>query len=218
MSTKVKTYLLKPTERIPNSPYPLLHYPGYFDADAGIAQAAFDTFNSNGWQTQWIYRYGHTQAAHYHSTAHECMAVLSGHAIIRFGVADISPDLEENTEGLQHETGGVEVHVSAGDVFVIPAGVSHKTYGTEPKAEFALLSRGDGSSIEDANPRESVASTRLDGFTMLGAYPTGSHWDFQTNGTEQKALWGRVWGIARPPSDPLLGDSAEGLCGLWQDS
>ncbi|KAK3092216.1 hypothetical protein LTR53_019624, partial [Teratosphaeriaceae sp. CCFEE 6253] len=120
---EVKAYPLPPTALIPNSPYPLLHYPGLLAAKADCnAAKVYDLMTSNGWDFQWIYRYGPTQASHYHSTAHECMAVLSGSATIRFGVADTSNDMEASTFGDAHEAGGVEVHAEKGDVFLIPAG------------------------------------------------------------------------------------------------
>lgn len=216
MADKVKVYHLDPTERIPNSPHALLHYPGVFDP-AGPATQAFDSFRENGWQTQWIFRYGNSQASHYHSKSHECMAVLNGQASIRFGVADISPDLEENTYGSSYEAGGVTVHVTAGDVLVIPAGVSHKTYDTVPRGEFKLLTPGDGSGIEADDTRAAVASIEFDGFTMIGAYPTGCEWDFQTDGTADRSTWSAIWGVPRPAKDPCFGESVEGLCGLWQD-
>jgi uncharacterized protein YjlB len=51
---------------------------------------------------------------HYHSTAHEVLAVCSGRARILFGG--------------EH---GIEQTVSAGDVIVIPAGVAHKKLSSE---------------------------------------------------------------------------------------
>lgn len=211
---KVKIYNLKPTTRIPNSHLPLIHYPGYFGAvDAG---KVFDTFEHNGWTVQWINRYASSQPSHYHSTAHECMAILSGQAVIRFGVADTSSDLEENTYGNAFESGGVEVHVTAGDVFVIPAGVAHKTYDTNPKADFSLLTPGKGSGVEADDRRAAVSSVKLSGFTMLGAYPEDTFWDFKTGSPAERSAWNGIWAIARPEQDPVLGKSPEGICGLWQ--
>lgn len=213
---KVKSYHLKATARIPNSHLPLLHYPGFWAPAKVDAGKVYDEFEHNGWEVQWIYRYGSTQPSHYHSTAHECMAVLSGQATIRFGAADISSDLEDNTYGTGFEDGGVEVHVTAGDVFVIPAGVAHKTFNTTPAADFSLLTPGQGSGIEAEDQRQAVAGIVLDGFTMLGAYPTGSKWDFQTGVEAQQPTWSNVWSTPLPKKDPVVGTSSEGLCGLWQ--
>ncbi|EMC91179.1 hypothetical protein BAUCODRAFT_317593 [Baudoinia panamericana UAMH 10762] len=212
----VKTYRLQPTALIPNSQYPLLHYPGLL-ADKTDCNAAkvYDLFTSNGWDLQWIYRYGPTQTSHYHSSAHECMAVLSGSATIRFGVADTSDDLEASTHGAAHEQGGVEVFATAGDVFVIPAGVSHKTFDTTPPAKFKLLTPGDGHGIASDNVRQRLAEVELSGFTMIGAYPRGGVWDFCSGGEHAQAMQ-EVWAVPKPAADPVLGSVNEGLCGLWQ--
>ncbi|KAK5110833.1 hypothetical protein LTR62_005544 [Meristemomyces frigidus] len=214
---QVKSYKLNPTPLIPNSPYPLLHYPGLL-ADKADRNAAkvYDLLTANGWTPQWIYRYGSTQTSHYHSHAHECMAVLTGHATIRFGVADTSDDLEASTNGSSHEDGGVEVEARAGDVFLIPAGVSHKTHHTLPAADFKLLTPGDGHHIDAENPRQALSEIELDGFTMLGAYPAGSAWDSCSGGEHAGKLEREsVWSVPKPQLDPVLGDAEEGTRRLW---
>ena len=95
---ELKKYYLPPTGLVPNSPLPVLHYRCVFHSKELLMEFN-ELCSQNGWQIQWIYRYGETQSAHYHSAAHECMAVLSGTAIIRFGVAD----LEEITGNGSHE-------------------------------------------------------------------------------------------------------------------
>lgn len=212
----VKKYQLPPTRLIPNSPYPLLHYPGLLaDNDNCNAVKVYDTFASNGWEMQWIFRYGQSQASHYHSQAHECMAVLTGSARIRFGVADTSSDLEASTHGSAKEDGGVEVDAHVGDVFVIPAGVSHKTLNTTPLGDFELLTPGDGHHIAAADARQALADIKLSGFAMMGAYPHGAVWDFATGG-EEGIAFERVWAVAKPGNDPVLGKDEDGLCGQWK--
>lgn len=98
------------------------------------------------------------------------MAVLSGTAKIRFGAADTFPDMHENTHGSAWEAGGIVLQAEAGDVFVIPAGVAHKTHDTKPEAEIALLSPGRRHGIEAEDPAEALSKIRLEGFTMMGAY------------------------------------------------
>lgn len=214
---EVKTYKLPPTKLIPNSPYPLLHYPGLLRAELGYHPADIhELFLSNGWQTQWIFRYGSTQESHYHSAAHETMVVLSGKATIRFGVGDTVSDMEENTHGEGKEAGGIEVSASAGDVFVVPAGVAHKTFDTSPSNSFRLLTPGEGHEIASQDIRRTLASIELSGFTMIGAYPEGSRWDFAT-GTTDHSQFERTWTVAKPLKDPVLGSVLEGLCGLWRD-
>ncbi|CAK4016641.1 hypothetical protein MYCFIDRAFT_211406 [Lecanosticta acicola] len=213
---QVKSYNLPPTTLIPNSPYPLLHYPGLLKEVGCNPANVYDLFEKNDWQIHWIFRYGPTQQSHYHSLAHECMTVLTGTATIRFGVADTSDDLEASTHGSAKEDGGVEIHAQAGDVFVIPAGVAHKTYDTTP-AEFALLTPGKGHGLQTPNPKKALSEIKLSGFTMMGAYPRGSNWDFAV-GTKDAGHFKRVWSVSKPAHDPVVGDSSEGLRGLWEPS
>lgn len=213
---EVKKYHLPPTALIPNSPYPLLHYRGVLDVKTNCTpEQVYDLFLSNGWQTQWIFRYGSTQSSHYHSQTHECMAVLSGTATIRFGVADTDADMEKNTHGSGREEGGVELHAEAGDVFILPAGLAHKTFDTTP-AEFKLLTPGDGHSVAAEDVRQTLADIKLSGFTMIGAYPFNSGtWNFAMGG-EDEGEYDKVWAVAKPEKDPALGVSEEGICGQWK--
>ena len=102
------------------------------------------------------------------------MAVLSGTATIRWGVADLTDDLEKSTWGGEFEAGGVEIQAQAGDVFVIPAGVSHKTHNASPGGSLELLSPGKGRGIEatNGNVKEALKKIELAGFTMMGAFGT----------------------------------------------
>jgi len=213
---EVKKYHLPPTELIPNSPYPLLHYTGLRGlAPNGKATEYYDIFEKNGWKIQWIYRYGPTQRSHYHSGVHECMAILSGTATIRFGVADTTPDMEENTNGSGREEGGIEIEAHAGDVFLLPAGMAHKTYNTKPQAEVTILTPGDGHHIASPDAREALDNVKLSGFTMIGAYPEkGAAWD-SLKGGEDVTDFEKTWAVEKPEADPVLGKSADGLCGLW---
>ena len=142
------------------------------------------------------------------------MAVLSGTATIRFGVADTSDDMKDNTYGSAKEDGGVEVQAKAGDVFIIPAGVSHKTYDTLPAAEFALLTPGGGHGMPVPDPGATLGKIQLDGFTMIGAYPKGSAWDFMEGG-ENSGKYDEVWAVPRPERDPVMGDKG-GLNDVWK--
>lgn len=219
---QVRKYHLPPTALMPNSPHPLLHYPGFFDASkGGKVTTAYNTLHSNGWEVQWIFRYGQTQRSHYHSHAHECMAVLSGKATIRFGVADTSDNMEENTYGQAREEGGIELEANAGDVFILPAGTAHKTYDAKPETGFTLLTPGDGHRVgngEDIRGALEETESRITGFTMIGAYPKDSgRWDFQLGG-EDTGAFDDIWRVPIPECDPVMGKSQEGLRGLWQSS
>lgn len=213
---EVRKYQLPPTKLIPNSPRPLLHYPGFLSNKEEITAAkVHDLYSNNGWQTQWIFRYGPTQTSHYHSQAHECMTVLTGEATIRFGVADTSDDLDESTHGSGQENGGIELHAKAGDVFVLPAGTAHKTFDTTP-GTFALLTPGDGHGIAAEDARQALSNIELTGFTMIGSYPrNGGGWDFAKGG-ENEGEYEKVWAVPMPEHDPVMGDAQDGLLQTWQ--
>lgn len=149
------------------------------------------------------------------------MVVLSGTATIRFGVADTSSDMHDNTHGTAIEHGGIEVEAKAGDVFVVPAGVAHKTFNARPTAEFALLSSGDGHRVApppsgQGQARDALDGVKLSGFTMLGAYPEGSEWDSLMGGEKEMQECESVWAVPIPLRDPVLGVDERGLVGLWK--
>jgi len=145
------------------------------------------------------------------------MAVLSGTATIRFGVADTSLDMDDNTYGPARENGGIEIEAQAGDIFILPAGTAHKTYNTKPKADFTLLSPGDGHHISSPDARAALDNVQLSGFTMIGAYPEGaSFWDSLKGGEKTPEDFETVWSVPKPARDPVLGLSEDGLVGQWQ--
>lgn len=222
---EVKRYNLPPTALIPNSPNPVLHYPGLLsrecqDSPSAAALRFHELFAGNGWQTQWVNRYGPTQPSHYHSRAHEAMAVLTGTARIRFGVADTaSAAAVAGADGgvaEGREPGGVEVAARVGDVFVLPAGVAHKTYDAAPRTEPQLLTPGDGHGFGGRDATSALAGLELSGFTMIGAYPAdGSEWNWAFGGDDVGSFQ-KVWEVKKPEMDPVLGDSSDGLCGIWE--
>ncbi|CRL25516.1 Cupin, RmlC-type [Penicillium camemberti] len=217
MAVEVRQYHLLPTSLIPNSPRPLLHYKNVLSKNIDSSHCdpaeVWDMFTKNEWRVNWIFRYSDTQLSHYHSNAHECMAVLSGTASIRFGVADTSADMHENTYDSAWEEGGLVLEAEAGDVFIIPAGVAHKTHNTFPKADFALLSPGKGHGIEADDPKKALSEIKLDGFTMMGAY-SGGDWDFIATGGNFE----RVWAVPKPKYDPVFGSHEMGLAKRWHGS
>lgn len=228
---QVRTYALPPTPLIPNSPHHLIHYPGLLlpllsRPDFSPAHL-YDLYRSNGWESQWVSRYGPTQLAHYHSAAHECMTVLSGQgATLRFGVADLpSPegdddDDDAHTHGGAHEHGAVYVEAQRGDVFILPAGVAHKTFDPRPEPKepaFFQCKDEEGRVVRD----EGRARAFFEGvevgeaFQMMGSYPVGGEWDFAVGG-EHEGREGEVWSVPVPERDPVLGLDERGLVGLWK--
>ncbi len=109
---ELKTYLLKDDGAIPNNEQlPLLVYSGVLELpDKNPAAACEAVFQANNWGSSW--RNGIYSFHHYHSTAHEVLAIARGQARVQFG----------------GETGPV-VEVQTGDVVIIPAGVGHKNLG-----------------------------------------------------------------------------------------
>jgi uncharacterized protein YjlB len=237
MAIKVHKHTLPPTPLIPNSPYPLLHYPGLVrdlvSSPTFQTPQIFDLFARNGWQTQWIARYGPDIQSHYHSTTHECMAVISGQgATIRFGVAD-APDWKIDETGKRRlgdriggEEGGVDIEAELGDVFIIPSGVSHKTFAPQPPTKILAfhqpedMERGVANQYVDDESekrhREFFASVPVEGnFMMMGAYPYGGVWDFAIGG-EHDGRENQVWDVPVPKADPVLGSSGEGVHEFWK--
>jgi uncharacterized protein YjlB len=110
---EVKSFLLADDGRIPNNPrLPLLLYVGALQLIGGGPAAVCERiFALNQWGGSW--RNGIYSFHHYHSTAHEVLAIASGTARVHFG----------------GESGPI-VEVKPGDVVIIPAGVGHKNLGS----------------------------------------------------------------------------------------
>lgn len=238
MTVKARTYNLPPTPLIPNSPLPLIHYPGLVKdlVTSATFQTSdiFDLFAQNGWQSQWIASYGPDIQSHYHSTTHECMAVISGEgATIRFGVAD-SVGWKHDETGQRAlgdrgtgEEGGLELTPGLGDVFIIPAGVSHKTFAPQPPTKDLTFHQPEdikgGLAAKNQDPdsearhREFFSKVPVEGnFMMMGAYPYGGVWDFAVGG-EFEGREDKVWNVSKPEKDPVLGFSQDGLAALWSN-
>ena len=167
--TRVSCHVLAGDKVFPNNAKcPLLVYPQAL-APAGPDPAALfeKRFTKNHWPAAW--RNGVYGFHHYHSAAHEVLGVFSGSARVRFG--------GEN---------GVVLEVKAGDVVVIPAGVSHKNLGASRD------------------------------FGVVGAYPKGQRWDMQYGKPgERPAADARIARVDMPAADPVLGETGP-LVSLWR--
>jgi uncharacterized protein YjlB len=98
---------------IPNSKFPLLLYRNAFTARENDGAAWLEQyFAAHNWTNSW--RNGVYPFHHYHSTSHEVLGVYSGSALLHLGGEK-----------------GRKVKVRAGDIIVIPAGVGHKSLGSE---------------------------------------------------------------------------------------
>jgi uncharacterized protein YjlB len=104
----VVSVVLEESEHIPNSRLPLLFYEQAFKLPAHEQAALIErVFARHAWGDSW--RNGIYSYHHYHSTAHEVLAVFSGSGTVQFG----------GERGVQRE-------LQMGDVVIIPAGVAHK--------------------------------------------------------------------------------------------
>jgi uncharacterized protein YjlB len=104
----VQSFHLAETPEFPNNFLPLLYYRSTWNLpEKGAADEIEDHLKFNYWGNCW--RDGVYDYHHYHSTAHELLAVYEGSALLLFGGDD-----------------GVKITASVGDVILIPAGVAHK--------------------------------------------------------------------------------------------
>jgi uncharacterized protein YjlB len=92
---------------IPNSGLPALIYHQVLKLrGAETASHWEEIFQAHTWENVW--RNGIYSYHHYHSTAHEVLAVYSGNALVRLGGES-----------------GEDFAVKSGDVLILPAGVGH---------------------------------------------------------------------------------------------
>ena len=129
---------------IPNSALPVLVYRGL--QVAGDPAGAERVFAANNWRGAW--RNGIYSFHHFHSTAHEVLAIVAGRASVRLG-----------------GPGGETLEVSRGDVLVLPAGTGHCNEGSSadllvvgayPEGMSRDLRRGDPAEYDEA--RANIAS------------------------------------------------------------
>ena len=111
-----QTHRFPPSRGVPNNPdLPVLIYSAALPADAGAIERHID---ANGWECRW--RDGVFDFHHFHSTAHETLAIARGSARLQLGGAD-----------------GEVFEVAPGDVLVLPAWTGHKRL--EASANFLVI-------------------------------------------------------------------------------
>jgi uncharacterized protein YjlB len=114
-------------------------------------------FLKNGWPPAW--RNGLYDMHHYHSTAHEALGIYEGCVEVCFG-----------------GPGGIVQTATAGDVIIIPAGISHK------------------------NMKQS------ENFKVVGAYPKGQPWNMKYGRQgERPQVDVEIQQVALPQRDPVYG-------------
>jgi uncharacterized protein YjlB len=108
-------YLISDNGIFPNSHLPVILYKSVFELPLlNPGRFIITALKNNLWENSWkngVYNYNH-----YHSTAHEVLAVYKGKTKLLLG--------GEN---------GLVVEIETGDVLVIPAGVAHKNITPENK-------------------------------------------------------------------------------------
>lgn len=155
----IEQHWSRPKGMLPNSRFPLLvHRNGV----AGGGEAAvLARFRANGWLNNWRYP-GIYDYPHFHSTTHECLGVATGWMEVDMFGQD-----------------GLRLRVEAGDVIVLPAGVSHAMVG------------------------------HSDDVLMVGGYPEGRDWDNVQESLLTEALHReaakRIMMLPIPARDPVTG-------------
>lgn len=150
----------KPKGFLPNSRFPLLVHRDAVPGGGEDAVAA--RLRENGWLNNWRYPGIYTYH-HFHSTTHECLGCARGWMeIVVFG------------------EGGPTVRVEAGDIVVMPAGVSHCMTGNSQDIQ------------------------------MVGGYPGGRDWDNvqQARLTQEtfRQAAKRIMMVPIPDRDPATGE------------
>jgi uncharacterized protein YjlB len=141
-----EVFWLEESGKVPNNPQlPVIVVSDAFEA--GSAEAAEAMFARHGWPPAWrdgIYPY-----PHFHTTAHEALAVARGEVTVLLG-----------------GEGGARRHLSAGDAVVLPAGVAHQrlhssedllVVGAYPPGQKPDEIRPDGSRVDIKAAREAIA-------------------------------------------------------------
>lgn len=105
---------------VPNHPsLPVLLYRGVFDGqDSERAEMIESRFSTHQWQGLW--RDGVFSYQHYHSQAHEVLAIAKGHARLLIGGSN-----------------GSILDVSGGDCLILPVGTGHMRL--EATADFLVI-------------------------------------------------------------------------------
>ena len=164
----VSSHLLAENGRFPNNAaLPLLIVPDAFAENRVTPEGFEQLFTAHRWPAAW--RNGLYDFHHYHSTAHEALGIYSGWVEACFG-----------------GPGGLVITAEAGDVIIIPAGVSHCNVAQSPD------------------------------FKVVGAYPQHQVWDMKYGRDgERPGVDQVIAGVALPDEDPVYGREGP-LRTLWR--
>ena len=165
----IKTIIIAAEGTFPNNEtLPLVLMQQVFDPTSrNMVRTIEEKIHENGWGGSW--RNGIYSFHHYHSTAHEVLGLYAGNVKVRFG----GPD-------------GQAVQAEAGDVIIIPAGVSHKN-------------------LEQSSD-----------FHCVGAYPAGQFPDMRYGKSgERPDVDKNISSVPLPEMDPVFGKNGP-LTEIWQ--
>jgi len=170
MPSDPETLSFPPNGRVPNSRFPLLVHRGAISPGEDAEGALEAMFRGNGWLNNWRYP-GIYDYAHFHSTTHEVLGVARGQMTLQLGGA-----------------GRPDVEFSAGDVIVMPAGVSHSMVANS----------------------EDIA--------VVGGYPDGRDWDLMRDDRmtdeERHDAIKRIMSLPIPDRDPVTGTALQ----AWRET
>ena len=116
IGVRIETLEFGPGTWVPNSRLPVVLVRGALDGPADDKEV-HALYRANGWGGTWTWTV--YDFHHYHSTAHEALAVATGQATLMLG---------------GHE--GQEIKLRAGDLVVLPAGTGHRRL--DASADFAV--------------------------------------------------------------------------------
>ena len=165
---EIQTLLLLDDGTFPNNgELPLVLFQQAFDPTTkNLVGTIEKIFHGNAWQNSW--RNGIFTFHHYHSTAHEVLGIYAGRVKAQFGGQN-----------------GQKVTAKAGDVIIVPAGVSHKNLDQSPD------------------------------FRCVGAYPEQQSPDMQYGKPgERPQADQNISSVALPKFDPVYGKNGP-LLELW---
>lgn len=149
-----RTRLFAPSGGVPNNPsLPVLIYARALPASPADIEAHL---GANGWECRW--RDGIFDYHHFHTTAHETLALARGWARVLLGGED-----------------GEAFDLAAGDVLVLPAGTGHKRL-TASRDLLVIGAYPPRQDYEIEKPDESRLKTALEtiaGVALPNADPVG---------------------------------------------
>ncbi|OAX82122.1 hypothetical protein ACJ72_03526 [Emergomyces africanus] len=163
--TQSERFYLQPTTYSPNSPLPVLLYRNVLPRPHSASTTIEFLERNKKWEKRGIF--GHHPTPHFHPNTHECYGIFQGSSTLRIGRGKYDS-----------HSSGILVPVTAGDVIVIPAGITH-------------------SCVES-----------FDDYHYVGVYPKNApHWrnEFGKCPIDLAAMRKMTAAVGMPETDPVYG-------------